>query len=66
MSEMEALVVSQETTKGADEINAWRAQHGSRPLAIVVVDLVGSQGSAGTNKLSSTKLRNEEVRKSAH
>ena len=64
MPEMEALVVSRETTKGADEINAWRAEHGSRPLTIVVVDLVGNQGSAGSNKLSSTRLRHEEAQKS--
>lgn len=63
--EMEALVVSQETTKGADEINAWRANHGFKPLAVVIVDLVGNQGSASANKLSSTRLRSEEAAKHA-
>lgn len=65
MAEMEALVVSQETTGGAQQINEWRIQHGSRPLSIVVVDLVGSQGSDRSNKLSSTRLRNEEAHNSA-
>ena len=65
ISDMEALVVSQETTKGAQEINDWRTQHGSRPLSIVVVDLVGNQGSGGSHKLSSTRLRNEEAHNSA-
>ena len=61
MSEMEAIVVSKETVKGAQEINAWREQHGSAPLTVVTVDLVGSQGSDNANKLSSTRLRKEEA-----
>ena len=63
VAQMEAIVVSRETIKGANEINAWRAEHGSRPLTVVVVDLVGNQGSSGSNKLSSTRLRQEEAQK---
>ena len=62
---MEAIVVSRETIKGANDINAWREQHGSAPLTVVTVDLVGNQGSNNANKLSSTRLRNEEAQKAA-
>ena len=62
---MQALVVSKETTKGAEEINEWRRQHGSVPLTIVTVDLVGRQGSDDANKLSSTKLRQAEAQHAA-
>ena len=64
ITEMEAIVVSKETLKGADDINAWRQEHGSAPLVVVTVDLVGSQGSSSANKLSSTRLRSEEAQKS--
>ena len=63
IGEMEAIVVSKETIKGANEINSWRQEHGSAPLTVVTVDLVGSQGSSTANKLSSTRLRNEEAKK---
>ncbi|KAL0028726.1 hypothetical protein WJX79_002448 [Trebouxia sp. C0005] len=65
ISEMEAIVVSKETVKGADDINAWRHEHGSAPLTVVTVDLVGSQGSDLANKLSSTRLRHDEASRSA-
>lgn len=64
ITEMEAIVVSKETIKGANDINAWRQQHGSSQLMIVTVDLVGSQGSSNASKLSSTRLRNEEAQRS--
>lgn len=57
--EMEAIVVSKETVKGANDINLWRHEHGSTPLTIVIVDLVGHQGSGTADKLSSTRLRRE-------
>lgn len=65
ISDMEAIVVSKETVKGADEINMWRQQHGSVPLTVVTVDLVGDQGSNTASKLSSTRLRNEEANQSS-
>ena len=65
ISEMEAIVVSKETVKGADDINAWRHEHGSVPLTVVTVDLVGSQGSDTASKLSSTRLRRDEASRSA-
>lgn len=65
ISDMEAIVVSKETVKGADDINMWRQQHGSVPLTVVTVDLVGSQGSNNASKLSSTRLRSEEANKSS-
>lgn len=65
ISEMEAIVVSKETVKGADDINAWRHEHGSVPLTVVTVDLVGSQGSDTASKLSSTQLRRDEASRSA-
>jgi len=64
ISEMEAIVVSKETVKGADDINAWRHEHGSVPLTVVTVDLVGSQGSDAASKLSSTRLRHDEASRS--
>lgn len=64
IGEMEAIVVSKETIKGADEINTWRQAHGSALLTVVTVDLVGNQGSSTASKLSSTRLRNEEAQKS--
>ena len=62
---MEAIVVSKETVKGAHDINTWRQEHGSAPLVIVIVDLVGSQGSSNANKLSSTRLRREAAQQSS-
>jgi len=65
ISEMEAIVVSKETVKGANDINAWRHEHGSVPLTVVTVDLVGSQGSDTASKLSSTRLRHDEASRPA-
>lgn len=57
---MEALVLSRETLKGGEEINAWRRQHHFKPVSLVVVDLVG-----GTSKLSSTLLREQDAQRAA-
>lgn len=65
MKDMHAIVVSKETVKGAEEINQWRQDHGFEPLAVVVVDLVGSKGSSNAAKLSSTALREQEAAKAA-
>ena len=63
---MEALVLSRETLKGGEEINAWRRQHRFKPLSLVVVDLVGgTRGSSAASKLSSTLLREQDAQKAA-
>jgi phosphopantetheine adenylyltransferase len=59
IEEIEALVVSEETTKGADAINVARRERGFAPLAVVTVGLVGGQDVA--SKLSSTALRQAEA-----
>ncbi|KAL6785842.1 COAD1 [Auxenochlorella protothecoides x Auxenochlorella symbiontica] len=52
----EAIVVSEETIRGAEAINAGRAERGFAPLVVVVVGLVRGQHSS-SGKLSSTDLR---------
>ena len=59
LREMEALVVSRETTGGADWIQGVRRDLGFAPLRVLVVGLVG--GGEGGAKLSSTALREEEA-----
>ena len=57
-SGFEAIVVSEETISGAEEINRVRKGLGFDPLVIVVVGLIsGSAGGGGGEKLSSTDLR---------
>lgn len=64
--EISAIVVSQETLRGADQINAKRAEAGGmRPLEVFLIGYVPPPRSlaaiAGTDaKLSSTALRNAE------
>jgi len=60
LREMEALVVSRETTGGADWIQGVRRDLGFAPLRVLVVGLVGGGAEEGT-KLSSTALREEEA-----
>jgi pantetheine-phosphate adenylyltransferase len=55
---MDALVVSKETVPGAEAINRNRLVRGFKPLEIVVVGLVGEDGSS---KLSSTALRESQA-----
>lgn len=52
----EAIVVSEETISGAEQINSVRQGLGFAPLVIVVVGLIGGATAAG-GKLSSTDLR---------
>jgi pantetheine-phosphate adenylyltransferase len=59
LREMEALVVSRETTAGADWIQGVRRDLGFAPLRVLVVGLVG--GVEEGTKLSSTALREEEA-----
>lgn len=58
--EIEALVVSSETAKGAAPINEDRMKRGYAPLQVVTVQLVGAKGGSAA-KLSSTTLRAEEA-----
>ena len=58
---MQALVVSAETIRGAEEIQGQRAERGFAPLAIVVVDLVPATRALAGGKLSSTALRDAEA-----
>ena len=68
---MQALVVSKETVSGGEAINAGRHKRGFRPLALLVVGLVGSEGGEGEQqgrkvdevegKISSTDLRAAEA-----
>ena len=55
----EAIVVSEETIPGAEEINRVRAGLGFAPLVVVVVGLLSPQPAAP--KLSSTDLRVAEA-----
>ena len=76
-SQMQALVVSKETVTGGEAINAGRKARGFKPLALLVVGLVGSsseeegeKGKEGARandevegKISSTGLRAAEAEK---
>lgn len=53
----DAIVVSEETVVGAEEINHVRASLGFHPLVIVVVGLLSGSGGGDGGKLSSTDLR---------
>lgn len=55
--EIDAMVVSVETVNGATAINKTREAAGLKPLHIIVVDVLR----AGTTKLSSTDLREEDA-----
>lgn len=56
---MQAIVVSRETLRGAQQINAGRARRGFPPLVVVVVPVMGSCDPAA--KLSSSQLRAADV-----
>mmetsp|Transcript_9660 Transcript_9660/g.27639 ORF Transcript_9660/g.27639 Transcript_9660/m.27639 type:complete len:359 (+) Transcript_9660:309-1385(+) len=57
MEAMQALVVSRETTAGAEWINSHRQSVGFQALAVVVVGLIGATGQQADTKLSSSSLR---------
>jgi pantetheine-phosphate adenylyltransferase len=59
---MEALVVSEETISGGEQINKYREDHGMKALDIVVIDTVPNREGLNPNdsKLSSTSLRQKE------
>lgn len=58
---IEALVVSDETYANAQMVNTKRVENNLKPLDILSVSVLSKMGS--TEKLSSTKLRETEVRK---
>lgn len=60
VEDMEALVISRETTVGGEALNALRSSSGFAPVALVVVGLVGEQ-EGRVPKLSSTALRQAEA-----
>lgn len=58
--EIESLIVSQETLSGGQIVNKTRQERQMRPLEIVVVNVLGSNGGEHDNwkgKLSSTDIR---------
>jgi len=58
MPEMGALVVSRETTSGAEWINGHRASLDLSPISVVVVGLIGADGQGpDAGKLSSSGIR---------
>lgn len=55
---MEAIVMSRETTRGAEQINEGRVRRGFLPLEMIAVELVGlGVGEGRDAKLSSSYLR---------
>lgn len=57
---LEAIVVSEETLKGAEAVNKKRAEKGLSQLQVEVVNLVVENGCA--EKVSSTILRQHDAR----
>lgn len=58
IEEIDALIISDETAKGAEFVNDYRKKHGFAPLKVISIDVIG--GSSENNwegKLSSTDLR---------
>lgn len=65
VKEIDALVISQETAKGAAFVNDYRKKQGFPELEIITVAVIGGDGSGNAEnnwkgKLSSTDLREEE------
>jgi pantetheine-phosphate adenylyltransferase len=57
-TDFDAIVVSQETESVATIMNALRTKKGLPPLAIIVVPMVQAED---TNRISSTRIRNNEI-----
>lgn len=53
----DVIVVSEETLKGAERVNIFRAAGGLKPLKIVVVDMVLAQG----KPISSTRILRRQI-----
>ena len=56
--EVDALVVSSETSKRGSEINEVRSEKGLKPLTIVTVDLVRAEDG---NPISSSRIRTGQI-----
>lgn len=63
IEDIDALIVSRETIKGADFINNLRKEKGWNTLQIHIINVVGGEeGDGFQNKLSSTQLREIEYK----
>lgn len=61
IADIDALIVSRETIKGAEFINKTRRERGFNELRVHVVNVIGGEEDDGfENKLSSTQLRREQ------
>lgn len=64
VKDIDALVISEETRKGADFVNDYREKQGFSALEVVSVDVLGATGKEDLNwegKVSSTDLREQEL-----
>ena len=56
--DVDALVVSEETSKKGDILNAWRKERKLDPVEIIIIPMkMASDG----NRISSTRIRNSEI-----
>lgn len=65
---IDALVISEETVKGAEFVNNYRKERGFPALEVVTVKVIGGDGSGNASnnwkgKLSSTDIREEECKR---
>lgn len=61
IADIDALIVSRETIKGAEFINKTRLERGFNELRVHVINVIGGEENDDfENKLSSTQLRKEE------
>lgn len=66
IKDIDALVISEETRKGADFVNDYREKQDFPALEVVSVDVLGATGKEDENwqgKISSTDLRQEELKR---
>lgn len=64
--DIDALVISEETRKGATFVNDYRRKQGFSELEVLSVDVLGSGGGEQDNwkgKISSTDMREEELKR---
>ncbi|QRG37255.1 hypothetical protein FDK38_001627 [Candidozyma auris] len=64
--DIDALVISEETRKGATFVNDYRRKQGFSELEVLSVDVLGSDGGEQDNwkgKISSTDMREEELKR---
>lgn len=68
VKDIDALIISEETRKGADFVNDYRQKQDFPVLEVVSVDVLGATGKEDENwegKISSTGVREEEVKRLA-